>query len=512
MRADNKRALYEKIMRNVSREVKRALNEDAIESNELDELDDASNDTIVIRKDMMNPGKTDYDYCKTIFTHIFMFLLKVPSTPFNFQKEIILDDTFKKVFNEVLNNSRFRKYKKDPTLISLGKHFADDADLKSIYGKYTTLTEILIIKKNIPDLLNQLKKHPKMKHIFQTRDYLPDYYFNDFSNCKFHPSNIDEFSALVNLYINVQCIGRELNWYNLCHLFNDIDLSIMGNKMETFIYNMGVSTKKIIGKLSKYNFVNILDVCEEFKNNYPELWDNILDDIKTNGKKCLFYMLNSLVLDEYRGENYKTVGSLWDNMYLLALYPDLFDGLLEIRDADLYKEVKFYMTECKKFPIINNRSDVNKLDPDDFILTCNKRGDDENYSIIFNVDLQEIFPNVTFKSNTNIMPVRVERLYNYDKEWEWDILIPSYDIYHIIVEKQFIYNDMDSIDAFRKINKTLRENQLEWVKQYLESNGVEGATISECIINSSNYKEYVLNDNDPLKMAYKVTEQWRFGM
>ena len=474
MRTDNK-ILYEKIMRNVSREVKRALNEDAIESNE---LDDASNDTIVIRKDMMNPGKTDYDYCKTIFNFILSLLLSVPSTPFNFKKEIILDDTFKNVFNDLVNDSSFsiklsQYYKKDPTLIKLGKYIANEYEPQRIDSKYSTLKCILIIKKNIPDLLNQLKKHPKMKNVFQTRNYLPDYYFNDFSNCKFHPNNAEEFGALVDLYINTECIKKQwndnkFNDDDLAHFLNDVDLSLFGSKMENLIYNMGMSTKKIIGKLSKYNNVNILDVCEEFKNNYPELWEDILNDIKTNGKKCLFTSLYTLVLDEYRGNNYKTVGSVQDSLYISAFYPDLFGDLLEIRDTDLYKDIKFYMTECKKFPVINKQSDVNKLDPNDFILTYNK--------------------------------------------WDWDIELPSYDIYETIIERQFEYNDIDSTDALHKIFDTLRKNQLEWVKQYLKSNGVEGATISKCIINKSNYKEYVLNDNDPLKMAYEVTAPWSFGM
>ena len=465
------KALYEKIMFNISKEIAHVLNEfDTLSFDFGDFLDD--DDDIIgndeIYQHMVDIINIDDAFIKSekevtisnVLYYTSQFILFTASKPFNFKKDFILESKkLRDIFNNVLKKY-FSKYSDKPDLIDCWKYYHNKYNRNKEYqdAKYNLLEELTYIMIQAPKIYEQLKNYPNMKYIFESEEYLPTCYFKNFSQCTYHPKNTDEADALFTFFMNIRFkgivnMGKSVNPDNrrdTLNFIDKIDFSYIISDTRLYYQILFSLIHYLPKQISEYNNLNkgqLLKKCIEFGKKYPNLWNEILDDIINKGstsnysRECDFYSLNDII------QEYKP--------YLFFKYNDLFKKYPV--NLNIERE-KTFIEKIKSFPVIHTQKDISKLNPNNF-RGIHYEWDDE-YAILFNIDLYDIFPDCEFEEN--IIPVKVSRreIPNDGNKWMIDYVGASETYQGSLLYYMFSLNFGDSWDknyenAKKKLKKKL---------------------------------------------------------
>lgn len=168
MRADNKRALYEKIMRNVSREVKRALNEahwiDLTDDDDPTKISDETKKWIKEELPDFDIDNPDADLTEDDFVKLFSKSMKKRFEEEDIDYEGAQDDEYDE--DDDMDDEEREEYERD--MAEIKKEFGDDIDDsiggfgKMIYrsmGKYKEDIQkrLEVIKSIVPELAEKLE-------------------------------------------------------------------------------------------------------------------------------------------------------------------------------------------------------------------------------------------------------------------------------------------------------------------------------------------------------------------
>lgn len=505
------KVLYERIMFNISKEIAHALNEfDTLSFDFGDFLDDdddimGNNEIYQYAGDIINIEDSFIKSEKeatisNVLYYTSQFILFTSSKSFNFKKDFNLaSKKLRDIFNNVLKKY-FSKYSDKPDLIDCWKYYHNIYNENKKYqdAKYNLLEELTYIMVWAPKIYEQLKNHPNMKYIFESEEYLPTCYFEDFSQCTYHPKNIDEADALFTFFMNIRFKGiinksksvNPDNKYDTLDFIDKIDFSYIISDTRTYYQTLFALIHYLPKQISEYNGLDntqLLNKCIEFGKKYPNLWNEILDDIINNGsssnyiRECNFYSLSNIIRD------YKK--------YLFFKYNDLFKNLFKKYPVKVNIErEKTFVEKVKSFPVIHTQNDISKLNPNDFRGIHYKWYDE--YAILFNIDLYDIFPDCEFEQN--IIPVKVTRreIPDWGNKWRIDYVdAVSSSYYGALFGYMFSLNFGDVWgknykNAKKKLNKAL-SIYLKKIKTYLINNKAYGATTNKIKIKETDdqYKD-----------------------
>lgn len=459
--------LYEKIMHNIAKEVKKALYE---------------NDSLITKPiyiDMNMFDQLDSEHINNYLKMVVIQLLSLCPQGLYLSKILKVSNDLQSIYNEALTEIC------DEYGFSSIDDLLNNPNVPQKYFKqYLNIYNFLHIRVYMPELFEQLLNHIDLKESLEKQ--LPNYFFRKKSSTNiYHLHTIDEAEDLYNLYVSTKKYGS----LQILQLVDLTELDITDQQYYELLLRIYFNIAKRQGKNNMYitDKRELLQTCLKFNDVYPDLWKQIIYDMETNKDKSLFGEL-------YKQLSYKNG---WLNREISLKYNDIFGNLGKENNISFSKQLKMY----KDFPVINKKNDVYKLDVNSMFPTFNIAWPSQydGYNILFNVDIRYVLPRELCKKlniyDELLIPVRIFRKYNPDYEdyntskWEWVIQIPTQGYYDHLLDSYS--ND----NLYTQVLDTLKKRQFIWVKNYLIDSQVNEAIMEEDYITNDNYKYPEFGDN-----------------